>query len=71
MIDWPMLINNFQKSSIGVNRLATEAGVPSKHLSDIVTGSSLEPPFSTAIKILDIHHDYFPDLHEKLTEDFE
>jgi hypothetical protein len=71
MIDWPLLIHHFQKASIGVNRLATEAGVPGKHLTDIVTGSLLEPPFSTGMKILDLHHDYFPNLHHKLTEDFE
>ena len=69
MIDWHQLINNFQNSGVGVNELATMSGCLAQDICYIVQDIYNEPPFSTGIKLLDIHSDYFPHKHKSLWEE--
>ncbi|MEY2681171.1 MAG: hypothetical protein RL661_1402 [Pseudomonadota bacterium] len=69
MIDWRQLIENLQWVGLGVTKAAGMAGVPACHLSDIVRGKAEEPPFSTGLKLLDLHLDACPGKHAKLIEE--
>lgn len=68
MINWPQLIQNFQDTGIGVNELATISGCMAQDVCDLINEITLEPPFSTGIKLIDIHSDYFPKKHPFLLE---
>jgi hypothetical protein len=69
MIDWYQLIENLQWAGLGVTRAATMAGVPAAHLSDIARRRVEEPPFSTGVKLLDLHLDACPGKHKELLEE--
>jgi len=69
MIDWYQLIENLQWAGLGVTRAATMAGVPASHLSDIARRRVEEPPFSTGVKLLDLHLDACPGKHKELLEE--
>jgi hypothetical protein len=69
MINWPQLIENLQWAGLGVTRAATMAGVPAAHLSDIARRRVEEPPFSTGVKLLDLHLDACPGKHKELLEE--
>lgn len=69
MIDWQRAIKNLQETGIGVTQAASMAQVPSLHLVDIVRGRAIEPPFSTGLKLLDLHLDACPGKHIKLIEE--
>jgi hypothetical protein len=69
MIEWTRLLENLQWVGVGVTQAATMAGVPAAHLSDLVKGKVEEPPFSTGIKLLDLHLDACPNKHKALLEE--
>jgi len=69
MINWNLLLENLQWAGLGVTRAATMAGVPAAHLSDITRRRVLEPPFSTGVKLLDLHLDACPGKHKELLEE--
>lgn len=69
MINWNQLLENLQWAGLGITQAATFAGVPASHLSDIAKGKVEEPPFSTGIKLLDLHLDACPNKHKQLLEE--
>ena len=69
MIDWQQLIQNFHNTGIGVTELASISGCMAKDVCDLVNEITLEPPFSTGVKLIDTHSDYFPHKHKLLLEE--
>ena len=68
MIDWRKVTQNLSKRGIGMTQAATVAGIPAGQLSSLWTGRALEPPFSVGVKLLDLHFDRCPDLHNDILE---
>ena len=69
LIDWQQLIQNFHDTGIGVTELASISGCMAKDVCDIINEITLEPPFSTGVKLIDTHSDYFPHKHPFLLEE--
>lgn len=69
MIDWTALITNLQRKNIGVTKAAALAGVPAIHVADLAKGKADEPPFSTGLKLLDLHLDACPGKHKNLLDE--
>lgn len=69
MIDWSALVANFQKAHIGVADLANIAAVTQGEIADLLHGRTVEPVFSSGLKLLDAHLDRFPDKHKQLLEE--
>ena len=69
MIDWHKLIDNLQWAGIGVTTAAGLAGVPAEHIAQLVKGQADEPPFSTGLKLIDLHLDACPGKHMEILED--
>lgn len=69
MIDWKQLVENLQWVGLGVTQAAALAGVPAIHVADLAKGKADEPPFSTGLKLLDLHLDACPGKHQTLLEE--
>jgi len=69
MIKWQKLIDNFIKNGINPNQLALLSGCMTQDICDLMNEVTIEPPFSTGLKLLDIHLDYFPTKHNFIIED--
>lgn len=68
-INWLQVLENLQWVGIGVTQAASLAGVPASHLADIAKKKVEEPPFSTGLKLLDLHHDACFQKHSQLLEE--
>ena len=62
-IDWRTLLRNLQRRGLGARDIANRALVPAADVAALLNRHSLEPPFSTGLKLLDLHHDICPEQH--------
>lgn len=65
-IDWRKLLSNLASRNIGIRDVANITMTPAQTLAELSKRKMTEPPFSVGIRLLDLHYDRCPDLHQAL-----
>lgn len=63
MIDWQMVTLNLRRHYKPLSQVANEVGSDWRHLNGLARGEINQPRFDTGIKLLDLHYDKCPQLH--------
>lgn len=65
-INWPQIIRNL-RTKLSVHKLSEECEISVEDLLRIQDSGIKEPRHSTGTYLLDLHLDYCPEQHQKIT----
>ncbi len=64
-INWPILLLNLRTHYRSMSTVAREIGSNEAHLNRLIRGDVQQPKFNTGLKLIDLHYDHLPDMHDK------
>ena len=67
-IDWQKLLLNLRRHQ-NLDKVGKHLGVDPRTLNRIARGETIEPKFTTGIKLLNLHFDLEPEKHRQLYQE--